>query len=225
MSLYTRLNKDLSIYESIDSQRSAWLSNTMQATYPLTSNALREFAKVRYRGEQATASQQSTNATQMGALMSVDGAIKFYSYSSQHEDLAQLVEGVMMGYYFDSPTNIGYTQKPVDEDNYNCGDLLVSWGQRNRLADPLVSVRARAATELVANVTPELNNYMESSLGAPEMMITQNDWCANQRIESVNASGLQARTAEPVDAPQSGAMFREMMRTDSVVHPDGFAHD
>jgi len=219
------LNPNVSIYESIDSIREDWLSNSLQKTHPLTSDAMREFAKVRYRGEDATAIQQATNSTQMGALMSVDGAIKFYSYSSQYEDLAQLVEGVMMGHHFNSVTNIGFTQKPADENNYYFDELLVSWGQRNRLGDPLVNVRARAATELSVKMTPDLVNFLDNEVGEAESMTTQVHWCNNQRTNAVVASGLQTRSAEPVDAHMTGEQFREMMRFDSIVHPDGFHHD
>lgn len=219
------LDTSLSIYNSIDSIRSEWLSNTLQATHPLNSDNLRAFADVRFGGEQATTSQMATNSIGMGALMEVDGAIEFYSYSSQFEDLAQLVEGVMMGHHYDALTNIGFTQKPLDEDNYSCNDLLVGWGQRNRLADPLVSVRARAATELVANLTPELIDFMDNSFGSAEQMTNNVHWCDNQAIATVSASDIQARSYAPNKAPMSASQFREMMRTERVVHPDGFQHD
>jgi len=219
------INTELSIYETIDSIRDEWLSNTLQATHPLTSETLREFAKVRYRGNEASATQKSTNSADMGALMAVDGAIKFYSYSSQHEDLAQLVEGVMMGYHFDSLTNIGFSQKPFDENNYTCDDLLVDWGQRNRLGDPLVNVRARAATELVVSLTPAITSFMDNRLGDAELMINKIHWCNNQKINTDTAFELQSRSVEPVDAHLTGPQFREMMHTDSIVHPDGLHQD
>jgi len=219
------MNTEHSIYESIDSIRDEWLSNKLHAAQPLNSEPLHEFAKVRYRGNEASATQKSTNSVDMGALMDVDGAIKFYSYSSQHEDLAQLVEGVMMGHHFDSLTNIGFSQKPMDEDSYSCDDLIVEWGQRNRLADPLVNVRARAATELVLNLTPALTNFMDNELGDAELMTNKVHWCDNQRLNTVNESELQTRSAEPVDALLTGPQFREMIRADSTVHPDGFYQD
>lgn len=219
------LNTDLSIYQSIDDNREQWLSNKLQAMNPLNSDNLREFAQVRYRGNAASPIQKSTSPIEMGAMMSLDGAIKFYSYSSQHEDLALLVEGVMMGHHFDSLTNVGFSQKPSNEDSYTCNELLVGWGQRNRLADPLVSVRAQVATELVANMTPALETFIDSGFGDVETMTNQVHWCNNQKINGIAASDIQARSTEPVDAHMSGATFREMMLNDNLVHPDGYHHD
>jgi len=219
------LNPDLSIYESIDGNRDEWLSNKLKDTHPLISDELGALALVRYRGNDASVSQKSTSSAEVGALMGIDGAIQFYSYSSQYEDLAQLVEGVMMGHHHGSFTNIGFAQKPANEDSYSCNELLVAWGQRNRLADPLVNVRARAATELVMNVTPALTNFMESGLGNAELMNNQVHWCNSQKASAVVASGVQARTAEPADTQLTGSQFMEMMRADSPVHPEAMYLD
>jgi len=219
------LDPNMSIYESIDSIRDDWLSNSLKATYPLNSDTLREFAKVRFRGTEASSAQKLTDSTEMGALMSVDGAIHFYSYSSQYEDLAQLVENVMMGHHFDLASNIGFMQKPANEARFTCNDLIVGWGQRNRLADPLVSVRARAAAELTVNLTPELTEFMDSGFGAVEQMTRSVSWCRNQKLDTTIASGSQSRSAEPIDAPMSDTQFTEMMQSESVVHHQGIYHD
>ena len=223
--LIVDLDSNLSIYESIDIHRDEWLSNKLQSMHPLNSNTLRQIAQVRYRGDEASSTQKSTSPADMGGLMAADGAIQFYSYSSQYEDLAQLVEGVMMGHHHDSLTNVGFIQKPLNEDSYSCSELLVAWGQRNRLADPLVSVRARAATELVANLTPELTHFMESGIGNAEMMNSQVHWCDNQTPNTVVVSDLQARSAGPIEAQMTGPKFREAMQADRVVHPEGFYSD
>ncbi|MBX2836562.1 MAG: hypothetical protein KTR35_06890 [Gammaproteobacteria bacterium] len=219
------LDSNLSIYESIDSHRDEWLSNKLLTMHPLNSDTLREFAQVRYRGNEASSIQKSTSPSDIGELMATDGAIQFYSYSSQYEDLAQLVESVMMGHHYDSLTNVGFTQKPLNEDSYSCDELLVAWGQRNRLADPMVSVRARAATELVANLTPALTNFIESGFGNAELMTNQVHWCDNQAPTMVAASDLQARSAQQTGAQMTGTKFREMMQADSVVHPEGVYND
>lgn len=218
--LIASLNPDLSIFQSIESNRHEWLSTKLQATHPLYSDTLRDFAEVRYRGIEASDAQQATSSADMGALMAVDGAIQFYSYSSQYEDLAQLVEGVMMGHHYGALTNVGFTQKPSDEDNYGCDELLVAWGQRNRLADSLVNVRARAAAELVMNLTPALTSFMDSGFGVAEPMASQVHWCNNQTTATANASGFQARTAAPTDAQLTRPRFMEMIQTDNVVHPE-----
>ena len=219
------LNPSFTAVGAIESVQADWLSNRLIAAHPLTSDALNEFAQVRYRGETPTPQQIDTSATGMGELMATDGAIQFYSYTSEHEDLAQLVEGVMMGFHYDSIVNVGFTQKPLNEENYSCNDLRVDWGQRNRLADPLVNVRARYAAELAVEVTPELQSYMEAA-GISEAMVQSIHWCANQTPTNIIArTESVTRSSAPVRALESGTQFIEMMREDNTVHPDGMMHD
>ena len=128
---------------------------------------MKGFAEYRYttagneRG--ATNAQKAATAADVGEFMGSDGAIQFYSYSTIREDLAQLTESVIMSYRYDSITNIGFAQKPANEDSYTCDELLMSWGRRNRLADPLVNIRARRAADLVLSLTPELVAYLDNS--------------------------------------------------------------
>ena len=219
---------DSSVFNAIDTIRDDWLSTRLVALNPLTSQALSDFGQVRFRGLEANDEQKAATATDVGNLMATDGAIHFYSYTSQYEDLAQLVEGVMMAYHYDVNMNIGFSQKPADENNYNCDDLLVAWGQRNRLADPLVNVRSRVATELAVSISPELQSFLDNSLGPAEPMTSQVSWCDNQALDTFTAAATGdgfTRSAPANTGPVSGPGFREMMQADRVVHPDGMEHN
>ena len=218
------VDQNLSVYDAIDSISNDWLSPQLYASYPLTSIEMQDFAGVRYRGLEATNQQKAATATDVGGYMSIDGAPQFYSYTTIREDLAQLVESLVMSYRYDAMTNIGFTQKPADEENYDCGDLLVSWGQRNRLADPLVNGRARKATDLVLSLTPAMTDYLDESLSSAESMQINVNWCDNQRPDNFVAADPQTRSAGFASTPESGALFREMTEADSIVHPEGFSH-
>lgn len=219
------LDTTLSVFDTIDSTVDDWLSPKLSNAYPLKSDDLQGFAEVRYRGLDATKLQQATTSADMGELMALDGAIQFYSYTSIREDLAQLVEGVVMAYRYDSIGNIGFTQKPANENSYTCDDLLVSWGQRNRLADPLVNVRARAATDLVLSLSPEMTDYLDNSLGDIQFMNANVGWCDNQSTAALVAAESSNRTANRLLTPESGPLFIEMMQADSIVHPEDRYHD
>jgi len=219
------IDTSLSVYDAIDSVVSNWLSPELTFYYPLISSEMVNFAGVRYRGRDATAEQKAATAADVGQYMASDGAIKFYSYSSIREDLAQLVESVVMSYRYDVFFNTGFTQKPADEDNYSCNDLLVSWGQRNRLADPMVNVRARAATDLVLTMTPEMTAHMDTALGSPEQMETNVNWCANQTPSTAIAAESFTRSSTVPTTLKSGPQFREMMRADNAGEHEGFQQD
>jgi len=222
------LDTSLSAFDSIDSVFDDWLSPQLTAAFPLTSLEMVGFANVRYRGAEATNVQKTTTAADVGEFMASDGAIQFYSYSTIREDLAQLVESVVMSYRYDSISNSGFTQKPFDESNYTCADLRVAWGQRNRLADPLVNVRAREATDLVISLTPQMTEFLDNSLGSVESMQNNVGWCDNQTPANggVVADTL-ARSAffTGTSTPEAGPLFREMIEADRIVHPEGVYHD
>jgi len=154
---------------------------------PLTSSELQDYAGIRYANDVANDTQKAATAADVGALMEADGAIQFYSYFSIYEDIAQLVEAVMMEYHYDSVVNIGSTIKPADPDQFTCAELLVEWGQRNRRADSLVNNRSYTATELIVGVSDELAAYLNANTSSTEPMDIGVNWCDNHTITAGTA--------------------------------------
>ena len=105
--------------------------------------------------------------------------MKFYSYLSVREDVATLVESALMKLHYDVTLNMAFVDKPADPDSDDCGDYLVSWGVRNRLADPLVVDRARLLLELGLGESVDVEQLFGASLGNAEAMEQGVDWCAN----------------------------------------------
>lgn len=220
-SLISGIDPNLSVFEAIESISSQWLSPLLYTSHPLTSLEMQSFAGVRYLGAEASTQHKAATASDVGNLMANDGAPQFYSYATIREDLAQLVESVVMGYRYGAVSNVGFTQKPFDENNYTCDDLRVSWGQRNRIADPLVNPRARQATELVLSLSAPMALYLDAQQGNAEQMQKNVGWCDNQQSSTVATAEIQSRSGDRMFTPESGPLFREMMEADRTVHPAG----
>jgi len=106
------LDSQRTVYNTIQDLRSDRRSVVLYSSAPLTSTELQDYAGIRYANDVANDAQKAASPAEVGALMAADGAIQFYSYFSIYEDIAQLVESVMMEYHYDSLVNIGATVKP-----------------------------------------------------------------------------------------------------------------
>ena len=202
------VNSALSVYQNISDNSAIRLSNRIQQEYPLLSNEMSEFARVRFRDQIPTDAQKAATASDVGELMGSDGAISFYSYLTDREDLANLVDTAMMAYHFDIERNVGFSNKPIAEDP-SCDDYLVSWGQRNRLADPLVIDRAYWAVNTVAASGTRIDDFFRT---LPDMVEMDKNvsWCDNQYAASSSAS-LRSNTENrpPISADE---LMREQQR-------------
>jgi len=219
------IDQSLSASEAITATRDDRPAIRLRTLEPLISESLYNIAQVRWRGLKATPEQIATTSMDAGTSMSTDGAPDLYGYLTQYEDLAELVTIAMMQFHYDASRNIAFVQKPADTENYSCDDLIVGWGQRNRLADPLVRVRARLATELVVKMTPELRAYLNNGLGSAESMDTSLSWCNAQTPNTIIASSVQTRSAQIDDYPRSGPLFREMLLKENRRHHEGVTFD
>jgi len=214
------IDTSMSIYQATEFIRSEWLSNVLYAQTPLINNQMFDFAQVRFRGSTATAAQSQTTPAQMGQYMATDGAVQFYSYTSQYEDISQLATAVMMEYHFGGFSNVGFTVKPTFE-GFTCADLTVGWGRRNRIADPMVINRARIATDLIVGLTPELEQHLANYASAADPMTEGVGWCDNQ----AQSTGIQADTLSRTGAefkatsePTSGPVFEQEIEREREPH-------
>ena len=216
------LDPNQTVYDAISSVRNDWLAVKLYAEQPLSNVDLQGFAKVRFRGETADDVQSQSSPSDLGALMRTDGAVQFYSYTSIHEDLAQLATAVMMAYHFGGQTNIAFTAKPEDENDWECSDLTVGWGQRNRVADPMVTSRALLAADLVVSINPDVEAKINNS-GLVEDMDTTKSWCDNQEPAVPVPTDNLLRSA-PVDAT-TGPTFQDALRQEQIEFSHGPVQD
>lgn len=175
-SLNSSLRPLFALVENEDLFLSPGLTNDL----PLYSQTLAEIGQVRYRGESATDSQKSFSPSFLGAEMANDGAARFYAYSTEREDFATMFTQAMMKFSFDIDIYIAFVNKPVDEDDFFCNELLVGWGQKNRLADSQVLPRARWVLDRIYGSGDAIDSFFSTDIGLVEPMATGVNWCANR---------------------------------------------
>ena len=91
----------------------------------------------------------------------------------------------------------------------------------SRASNPLVNVRARAATDLILTLSPQMTTFLDNALGDSEAMQNTVHWCDNQQPSTATFADGASRSVDRPATPETGAVFREMIRADNIVHPDG----
>ncbi len=159
-------------------------SDQIPTSYPLNSNEMKALARVSFSGETATNQQRNYRGTDIEQFFKPDVSPSYYSYLNEREDFATLFERFMMLYRLGASNDVGIIDI-VDND-----DLLVTWGQRNRINDTSLQSRVRFAVE---NVLPELNvPLLQSQLPSPELLDPTKSWFDNVILGApVQSEGLQ----------------------------------
>ncbi|MFT4800104.1 MAG: hypothetical protein ACI9B8_001633 [Sulfitobacter sp.] len=178
------IDRSISISSAASSVPSTRLINDL----PLSSGVMRQLAQVSFSSSnvQATPAQAALTAEDIAVEFPSDNANDFYNYSTKFEDLAMAFEEAMMYFSYGISRDVAVTNAP---DSNFCDDYLVSWGQRNRIADPSVQARSLFAVSLIL---PERLTAVEDALAgipAPLQMTAGVNWCDNINL-SVNQTGL-----------------------------------
>ena len=196
-----------------------FLSPRLSNDWPLYSEALAELGQVRYMGEAATDLLKSYTAGLVGAEMANDGAARFYSYSTEREDFATLFTQIMMKFSFGIDIYIAFVNKPVDENNFACTELLVEWGQKNRLADALLLPRARWVIEHVYGVSDTFESFFASDIGLATPMTNGASWCAN-RDGTLMAAESPTASSRTLDSSrkESNSVQMQQLRYERQAH-------
>lgn len=129
------------------------VSDDLDALMPLQSATLRGLARVRFHGDPSTATQRAYTPADVAAMFRADTATAFYNYSTIREDLATLFESILVRVHFGVERDIAVTNNPQGDD-VTGDDYIVTWGQRNRVAEPAIRERARYA---VSRLLPEIS--------------------------------------------------------------------
>jgi hypothetical protein len=209
VNLVTTADPTMTPLEATKAVSDQQVANGLYNTLPLYSNTLFEVAQVRYHGEEASEFQKTLTAYDVGAEMAIDGASEFYAYSTIREDVATLFAAAMMKKHFDVDFTIAFVQKPADEDNYSCDELLVGWGARNRVADPLVSPRARWVVDTIYGSDAENSQFFNTGQGDVSTMTPGVDWCSNLEPSTL---ATRDRNANLKSTDQSYAREAERMQ-------------
>ena len=108
-----------------------WPSSQLTRSHPLGSTVLRDLATVFFHGRSPTPEQEALHPNDVIDEFALDGAVAFYSYSTQYEDLANLHETLLMSYHHGYENDVAV----VHRDAESLWDAIVAWGQRGRMTD------------------------------------------------------------------------------------------
>lgn len=146
------------------------LSTGLENTLPLTSSELHALAQVRYGGDDANSTQRTYTSAQVANWFASDGAVTFYSYYTEREDFANLVERFMMLYRMDASADVAiFSGDAVDDGSYD-----VTWGQRDRINDSNLQLRVDYA---VSRVLPELDiPAIQAVMPTPTLFPADSTW-------------------------------------------------
>lgn len=202
----SRIDATMSHVEAFRSLADRRISAQLAAQYPLNSQLWQDLAEVLYLGATATSSQRALTATQVGLELENDGANDDYAYSDSWEDLAMLVEEVMMRHHFGIDREIAYTNMVTGDNAMYCDYYIVSWGVRNRISDPVVRARAEFGLQRLLD-RADVSEYLDGIPGQWHMH-TGHNWCAIQSRSGSTEKPTGANTLAAASAWQSKTLMR-----------------
>ena len=192
-----------------------WPSSRLRAAHPLTSQRMLDLAQVSFTDTAATEEQAALQAEDIVDDFANDGAVDYYSYLTQYEDLADLHTAALMSYHFGQEQDTGITDNPTEGGT----PLTVAWGQRGRIADPLVIDRTRFVLEAMYPGDVNAMVGYVSNRPAPLPMRVGDSWASN--VQLAGGEDFSSRAPPSASAwPEPSAGGSEMpaprsMRLDS----------
>ncbi|WP_394224142.1 hypothetical protein [Alteromonas gracilis] len=166
------------------------ISTGLAASLPLNSSQLHALAEVRFGGATASDAERNYTAQQVANWFENDGAVAFYAYFTEREDLAMLFERFMMLYRLDAEADIGvFTQETLKD-----GSFTPTWAQRNRVSDDRVTMRV---DYVVSRILPDLNvPSIQASLPGPFMLPTGITWRESASSPNPNEQNITSGLVE-----------------------------
>ncbi|WP_027858203.1 hypothetical protein [Marinobacterium jannaschii] len=187
-----RLDSTLTVFANV-ARFPGLASDQLHQTYPLNSLMLHGLAGVFFQGKTATDQQKLITAAQVGAEFETEGANDLYAYSSAsgggvlYEDTAMLFEEIMMRRWFDAHRDLAFLERPATDSTF-CNDFIIGWGQRNRMADPSVQVRAKLISD---RLLPDVDLSDDYASYSTATTLSRTDWCDSNISSTGAAPALQ----------------------------------
>ncbi|MFD2176769.1 hypothetical protein [Veronia pacifica] len=172
------------------------VQNQLKQYWPLRSTTLKNLASVMFEGKTATDRLKEVTPLDAGRAFSDDGAAMMYGYSYYDsygaEDVATLLEEVMMWIQYGAVSDVAFVRNPKN-DSQDCADYVVKWGQRVRLADQNVRARADFVAQQILgrSVFIELQNLPAQ----PIELVTETDWCSSRTETDTLSQSVRTRAA------------------------------
>ena len=162
-------------WEAMVSAYLDWPSSQLRIQHPLRSALMLGLAQVSFTDTEATPEQAALQPEDIVAEFAADGAVDYYSYLTQFEDLADLHTAALLSYHFGQEQDTAITDNPAEED----APLVVAWGQRGRITDERVIDRTRFVLEaMYPGDVSQMTAYLDSR-PAPLPMRVGDTWSEN----------------------------------------------
>ena len=215
--IYTGLNNSLSAWANIEPRYSArqLSSDTVTATFPLTSAVMQGLARVKFRGTAADANQRAYTPDQVAAFFNADIATDEYNYSTPREDVAMTLEELLMSRRQGIQRDKAITDKITASTT--ASTLIVRWGQRGRIGSPAIKPRARAIAQ---TLVPWFDLAEVDALPAPLAMRAGQSWNANLMLPA--PPGLAVEREQPLlTREQQWQLRKQLHRLQHHQHAQG----
>ncbi|MEI8594768.1 hypothetical protein [Photobacterium sp. Hal280] len=201
------LDMSTSIGNNIQLIQGNWVQTALRQAHALSVDSLQLMAERYFGGASAST---TLSPEQAGAAFESDGAADFYGYYTDAEDVAMLFEAYMMWREYGALSDVAFTASPAFA-NYSCDDLIIGWGQRNRLAQQEVVPRARLVSESI--LQQELSAEFASIASAMPVDLPYGyGWCqARTAVMSARFERFSRKALAPV-TDNSQRYLDEMLR-------------
>jgi hypothetical protein len=154
-----------------------YVSSVLTEMFPLTSMEMKALGKVMFAGTKATDLEKTYQPATIAEFFRTDVANDTYNYSNPREDLAMLVEELLMAHRRGTRRDIAITNKFTPGLTSN--QLFVAWGQRGRIGDPALRARLQPVLE---QILPWIPLPSMASLPAPIPMAPGITWGASLQL-------------------------------------------
>ena len=194
---FPEINPEATPRDMLDTFASRRVSEVLQnnASLSVQRSWLFGLAAVRFFDDEPNDDLLAFTPESAGAVMGNEGKPFFYSYSTIREDMATLFETAMMKKHFNVELHTAYVEKPAGyPEDYSCEELLIGWGEGNRLAAPLVVPRAKFVIDQVLGETAVNENFFANGLGNAAPLPVGDHWCNIIFPEITTASSRKALT-------------------------------
>ena len=168
-----------------------WPSSRLRTVHPLMSQRMLDLARVSFTDTPATEEQAALRPEDIVDDFANDGAVDYYSYLTQYEDLADLHTAALMSYHFGQEQDTGITDNPTQSG----APFTVAWGQRGRITDPLVIDRTRFVLETMYPGDVNTMVGYVSNRPAPLPMRVGDSWTSN--VTLAGGEDFSSRTPPP----------------------------
>jgi hypothetical protein len=187
-----RLDSRFLIKNAMDNLREKRISVMLNNNFPLTSEEMEGLADVLFQGIEPSDEQKLYTATQVGSFFEMDRANDGYNFFTIFEDLAMLFEEVMMKYHFDIDRDVAFVDKPNDPTR--CKNYKVAWGNRQRIGNAEVRMRAHFVTN---NLLPkEVPSQFFVDLEDAIQMKPGEAWCEALITKPIISSTVDGKNAK-----------------------------